>query len=372
MSEAWTDPASLKGDALRQWYLRSPADIERERQAAAARGYQDFFHGGAAADPGSGRAAPASGQDIDPGFSVPGPSKDIDPGFAVSAPPRDIDPGFSWAQVGPNRWRSVRTDVQPTSPSLPATSFGNNAAPTDRARRSNVSFRPAASTPSLDSGFRQAARTQPAPPSQRLPIDPSKTPVLQTGPDGKLHPIPGWRTTGPFDFGAWSHNIHWGGVAKDLGEIGAGVASLFSGAGLGGELLSALGPEAETAVAEGIAESPAAKAAAQATHSHHVNPKYMGGAADGERVDLVDDLHRRFHSMLGKAHREAGFPPVGGKSGSKMRWDEHYDLYPASRERAMEILRRVSREFDEIHGTNIRSKIRKPSNAGEVGIPPPD
>lgn len=185
--------------------------------------------------------------------------------------------------------------------------------------------------------------------------------MFQTGPDGKLHPVPGWHTTGPFDFGAWSHNVDWGGVAKDLTKIGAGVATFFTGAGLGGELLSALGPEAETAVAEGIAESPAARA----IHSHHVNPKYVGGAADGERVDLVDELHRRFHSLLGKAHREAGFPPVGGKNGSGVKWDDYYRLNPGSRDEALEILRRVSREFDERYGTNISAKLpRSPGTPG--------
>ena len=371
MSEAWTDPGSLKGDALRQWYLRSPADIERERQAAAARRYQDFFHGGAAADPRSAHAAPASGQDIDPGFSIPGPSKDIDPGFAVPSPSGDIDPGFTWAQASPNRWRSVRTHEQSTSPSLLATSFGNNAAPTDGALRSNVSYRSPASAPPPYSGPRHLGSAQASAPSQRLPIDPSKTPVFQAGPDGKLHPIPAWRTTGSFDFGTWSRNIHWDGVAKDLGEIGAGVASFFSGVGLGGELLSALGPEAETAVAEGIAESPAAKAATQAFHEHHPEPMYMGGAADQERVRILEGLHRRFHGMLGKAHRDVGFPPVGGKSGSGVKWVEHYELNPGSRDEAFEILRRVSREFDETHGTNISSKLPRAPGGTEVGPPPP-
>jgi hypothetical protein len=112
VSEAWTDPASLEGDALTQWYLRSPADIEQERQAAAARRYQDFFYGSAAADTGSGPGAPASGQDIDPGFSIPTPPKDIDPGFTVPPPSGDIDPGFTWARVAPNRWGSVKSDGQ--------------------------------------------------------------------------------------------------------------------------------------------------------------------------------------------------------------------------------------------------------------------
>lgn len=45
MPDGWTDPGSLDGDALTQWYLRSPADIEQERQAAADRRYQNYFYG---------------------------------------------------------------------------------------------------------------------------------------------------------------------------------------------------------------------------------------------------------------------------------------------------------------------------------------
>lgn len=37
------DPASLKGDALNRWYLRSPDEIEQERQAAQAQKYDAFF-----------------------------------------------------------------------------------------------------------------------------------------------------------------------------------------------------------------------------------------------------------------------------------------------------------------------------------------
>jgi hypothetical protein len=196
--------------------------------------------------------------------------------------------------------------------------------------------------------------------------------VFQTGPDGKLHPIPGWHTTGPFDFKAWSHNIDWGGVAEDLGKIGVGVASFFAVAGAAKGMLPALGPEAETAVVDGIAESPVAKAASKAFHEHHPEPKYMGGAAKQDRVRLVDDLHRRFHSMLAKAQREAGLPPVGGKTGSKTIWDKHFERHPGSREKAMEILRRVSREFDDLHGTNISSKLPPASKVGGLGTPPPD
>jgi hypothetical protein len=70
MPDGSIDPGSLEGDALTQWYLRSPAELERERQAAAAKRYQDFFYGPRAGSGDLGRAsatsAPASASDADP------------------------------------------------------------------------------------------------------------------------------------------------------------------------------------------------------------------------------------------------------------------------------------------------------------------
>lgn len=40
------DPMTLTGEALRRWYLRSPAEIEREREVAKQRRYDDYFGGG--------------------------------------------------------------------------------------------------------------------------------------------------------------------------------------------------------------------------------------------------------------------------------------------------------------------------------------
>ena len=91
MPDGSIDVESLEGDALTRWYLRSPADIEQERQAAAAKRYQDFYG--------------PSGTDPDPGFAreIPSSDQDVDPGFAMSLPATssDIDPGFTWVQVGP-------------------------------------------------------------------------------------------------------------------------------------------------------------------------------------------------------------------------------------------------------------------------------
>lgn len=49
--------------------------------------------------------------------------------------------------------------------------------------------------------------------------DPRRTEVFKTGPDGKLHPVEGWTTTGPFEVDRWRKNIDWGGVADDLSSI---------------------------------------------------------------------------------------------------------------------------------------------------------
>lgn len=48
MAYGQIDPARLEGDALTRWYLRSPADIEQERQAGTAQRYADFFGGDSA------------------------------------------------------------------------------------------------------------------------------------------------------------------------------------------------------------------------------------------------------------------------------------------------------------------------------------
>lgn len=92
------DPGSLSGDALTQWYLRSPDEIERARQAAYTQRYNNFF--GSAGD-----------DDPDPGFAreVVQTGPDVDPGFSrrMGAAGEDIDPGFTWVQDGPNRLRSV-------------------------------------------------------------------------------------------------------------------------------------------------------------------------------------------------------------------------------------------------------------------------
>jgi hypothetical protein len=155
VSENWIDPGSLEGDALRQWYLRSPADVERERQEAAARRYQDFFYGDAATDP-----------DPQLGRQVPASSQNVDPEFAKRPPPssEDIDPGFTWIQAGPNRLQSVKVGSggQFTGPiSYGSTPYGSSMATLDP--EGSAGFRPAsASGASSGANYVQLAAASPS------------------------------------------------------------------------------------------------------------------------------------------------------------------------------------------------------------------
>jgi hypothetical protein len=43
MAESQVDPARLHGEELRRWYMRSPAEIEEQRQVAAQQRYDSYF-----------------------------------------------------------------------------------------------------------------------------------------------------------------------------------------------------------------------------------------------------------------------------------------------------------------------------------------
>ena len=106
MPERQVDPARLQGDALSRWYLRSPDDIESERQAADAQRYDAFFGAEDRPNP-------------DPGFrrDFEGSGRDIDPGFGRQLPPsaRNVDPGFSTVPPGFYPWQP-----DPAAPGKPA------------------------------------------------------------------------------------------------------------------------------------------------------------------------------------------------------------------------------------------------------------
>ena len=83
------DPASLEGEDLTNWYLRSPQEIEQQRQAAAQQRYSDFFYGGS-----SGRAI--NGSPHSHGYSPSAADADL---RDVSAPV--LDAASYLASAGP-------------------------------------------------------------------------------------------------------------------------------------------------------------------------------------------------------------------------------------------------------------------------------
>ncbi|THD83270.1 MAG: hypothetical protein E7812_00305 [Phenylobacterium sp.] len=372
------DPASLEGDELEQWYRRSPQEIEDERQAAEAQRYRDFF--GDAGDGGSGVDAspgapfeqqvdvtgqePGSVAQPDFGSGSLGSSADASSGSSsfphpVPMPSPPFGPSGAWPHpapmpapwdmLHPSGWRPTPLGRGPGyGPTMVAANAATNPA-SPGAPRAPQSSRPGGS-PIQDGSASQ--------PSRQAPLDPSRIDVFQPGADGKLHPVPGWHTTGPFDFGTWSHDINWGGVAKDLGDIGLGAATWLEGGGFAESLIDGLGHKIGPAVVQGIVEG------------HHSFPKFMGGAVDQELARIHHSLHTMFHADLRAALKDAGLPRIGGTGGSTEDWANFFSANPAKREEAMAILKRVTREFDRNNGTRISKYLDPALSDGQAPTPP--
>lgn len=102
MAYGQIDPARLDGDALTRWYLRSPADIEQERQASAAQAYDNFFSINPALSPTSDSGAqggntPAGASDVQTPASTP--AQDIWQGQPASSD--DANNGTAWTAAYP-------------------------------------------------------------------------------------------------------------------------------------------------------------------------------------------------------------------------------------------------------------------------------
>jgi hypothetical protein len=87
MAVGQIDPARLEGDALRRWYLRSPADIEQDRQRAAAQRYRDFFGNSGTDNPDQG---------LDPGSQLDGQGTDAGSNRDFEASIDNARSGFTW------------------------------------------------------------------------------------------------------------------------------------------------------------------------------------------------------------------------------------------------------------------------------------
>jgi len=190
--------------------------------------------------------------------------------------------------------------------------------------------------------------------------DPSRTDVFQRGPDGKLRPVPGWRTTDPFDFDVWSRNIDWPGVGSDLANIALGALTFMEGGAFVGGIIDGLGYKIGPDVVRGI------------IHGHHTWPKFMGGPGKQDLARVYESLHRMFHDELAAALKQAGFPRIGGRGGSTEDWADFFAKNAGKRDEAVAILQRVTREFDRKNGTRISKYLDDTLAKGQANgsIPP--
>lgn len=212
---------------------------------------------------------------------------------------------------------------------------------------------PAASLDPQEQTSEVSAKAPPRP-------DPSSTDVFQRGPDGKLHPAPGWRTTGPLDLDVWSHNIDWRGAGSDLTNMALGALTFMEGGALVGGIIAGLGYKIGPDVVSGI------------IHGHHTWPKFMGGPGRQDLARVYESLHRMFHDDLAAALKQAGFPRIGGRGGSAEDWAAFFAKDAGKRDEAIAVLQRVTRDFDRKNGTTISKYLDDTLTKGQTpGSPPP-
>jgi hypothetical protein len=62
--------------------------------------------------------------------------------------------------------------------------------------------------------------------------------------------------------------------------------------------------------------------------------------------------------------RQLDYPPVGGVTGSTQKWADYFAKNEGSREKAIEILRQVTADFDRANGTSIGPKLEQALKGG--------
>jgi hypothetical protein len=360
MPNGSVDPSTLEGDDLVRWYRRSPWEIDQERRAARQQRYNDFFD----VDPSGSDDTEPSAQNA----ATPTPGLNLHSLLDLQSRGLSLDPSKPiWAPGAISASTPVfsRTSLLPVSAakaSQPLSSSGEQSGAADQRPSAGILgalFRWAVPTPGGRT-LKSAMVTSPTNP--QVGPDPSRVDVFQRGADGKLHPIPGWHTTGPFDFDAWSHMVDAKGAGQDLEHIGESVLDAEGANAAGEAFLDALGPGVRRAVERSIFGP---------GHGHHALPKFMGGTADQGLADMAPPMHSEFHDALRTELRKAGLPPVGGKTGSTEMWLDAFAKDPTKRDKAIEILKRVTHDFDVERGTSITPNLDRALGQVKPQSPPP-
>ena len=104
MALSQVDPSRLQGDNLRLWYLRSPGDIEQERERSQAERYKAFFEG---LRPASNTPISVAAQQRDAPYRPPPGQPHLisvatkASGWGIQPPPKsDFNSKNTWSQEG--------------------------------------------------------------------------------------------------------------------------------------------------------------------------------------------------------------------------------------------------------------------------------
>jgi hypothetical protein len=388
------DPSPLEGDDLIGWYRRTPWEVEQEREAARLQQYNDFF----GVDPGGDN----DGQTVDGAASSD--TSDAANDRDQTAPSAGFPaPSFGPAGYVPGLLGDTRQMVSQSSPqhggvlsidASPSTDDTGQGSAQTQTPATDAPDDQAAATdgPVLDGGLwptqGDPALTPVSARSWRIPRAPSVTqnqaPTAPPPNDPRL-PLPpqlrpsngfiSWLFGGPVPLkdstgrvvGYYDHQAANAGL-KITGAYAA-VAPLFIPGSEAADLLAELAPGGAEAIGDGIEEA-ASNKIGQAAANHHAWPKYLGGPKEQELVALRKSLHDAFHTQLRVTMRKAGFPPMGGVTGTAPKWAQYFAQNPGSREKAIEMLRQVTSDFDRANGTSISPRLEQVLR--DAGANPPN
>jgi hypothetical protein len=131
------------------------------------------------------------------------------------------------------------------------------------------------------------------------------------------------------------------------------------GGGLFGKF-AAVGQDVQRATNRG---SRFASIALRRWRGHHAYPKWMGGDRLQwlvTKAKLPWRLHKKLEREIRQAMREAGLMlPIGGIRGSKQRWLQYFSKNPGEQRRALDVLIRVYKDFDQRNGTPLMKALRR-------------
>lgn len=314
------DPARLNGVALTNWYRRSPEEIEAERQGLDAARYARFF-----GQPTAITLWPTQ-ENTDEPQSIPANSTPLWERNVQRPPYR--------SSVGEAMTGTAVSNLDP-----------------DHHVRS-VAFRNVAQSPRAPATPMAVSRSS-GPAQTRLPAQP-QPPSFFSYMFGGSAPIKSstGKTVGQYDHQAGRVGMKMTGDYANISQFihpGDFMESVFAATAIGGV-------RATKAITKAIEEG---------IERHHPHPRFLGGPSKQELYDLVRNMHVDFHGKLTAALKEAGFPRVGGPGGSAKNWAEYFAENAGSREKAYEILRRVTRDFDEANGTSISKHLDDILGAGD-------